>query len=114
MLLYISLSCSRVCVHLCFMPMVLLCKIWSVERFVPVDDQGYMSGPDYAGKKTMFILFINGRPVDCPPLKRALEAGYASVLPASSKPFIFFVSGSRTLLPAIQAIPFLTLSLTTH
>eukprot|EP00884_Botryococcus_braunii_P016648 jgi/Botrbrau1/3667/Bobra.0008s0002.1 len=52
--------------------------------------QGYLSGPDYGGKKTVFILFINGRPVDCAPLKRALESAYSSVLPASSRPFIFF------------------------
>ncbi|KAK9796301.1 hypothetical protein WJX73_009226 [Symbiochloris irregularis] len=51
--------------------------------------EGYASGPDYNGKKTQLILFINGRPVDCSPLKRAIEATYAAVLPKGYKPFVF-------------------------
>jgi hypothetical protein len=50
-----------------------------------------VSGADYSGKKTVLVLFINGRPVDCGPLKRAFEAVYASVLPQSARPFIFLV-----------------------
>ncbi len=39
----------------------------------------------------MLVLFINGRPVDCTPLKRALEATYAAILPKASKPWVFLV-----------------------
>lgn len=39
----------------------------------------------------MLVLFINGRPVDCSPLKRALEATYAAILPKASKPWMFLV-----------------------
>jgi len=39
----------------------------------------------------MLVLFINGRPVDCSPLKRALEATYAAILPKAAKPWIFLV-----------------------
>lgn len=53
--------------------------------------QGWVSGADYSGRKTSMVLFINGRAVDCSPLKRALEATYASILPKASKPFIYLV-----------------------
>ena len=53
--------------------------------------QGFISNADYAGKKTTFILFINGRPVDCNPLKRSIELTYSTVLPKASKPWIFLV-----------------------
>ncbi|KAK9820973.1 hypothetical protein WJX81_004838 [Elliptochloris bilobata] len=51
--------------------------------------EGYVSSADYSGKRAVLVLFINGRPVDCAPLKRALEATYASVLPKAAKPFVF-------------------------
>jgi len=51
--------------------------------------EGFMSGASYAGKKTIFVLFINSRCVECSPLKRMLEAVYSSVLPKTSKPFVF-------------------------
>jgi len=50
-----------------------------------------VSNADFNGKKTMLVLFINGRPVDCSPLKRALEATYAAILPKAAKPWIFLV-----------------------
>ncbi len=53
--------------------------------------QGFVSNADFIGKKTMLVLFINGRPVDCSPLKRALEATYAAILPKAAKPWIFLV-----------------------
>ena len=51
-----------------------------------------MTGADYSGKKTVLVLLINGRPVECLPLKRALEATYAGILPKAAKPFVFLVS----------------------
>lgn len=53
--------------------------------------QGFVSNADFNSKKTMLVLFINGRPVDCSPLKRALEATYAAILPKAAKPWIFLV-----------------------
>ena len=37
----------------------------------------------------MLVLFLNGRPVDCSPLKRAIEGVYGSILPKNAKPFAF-------------------------
>ncbi|KAK9813170.1 hypothetical protein WJX72_010077 [[Myrmecia] bisecta] len=51
--------------------------------------EGFVSSADYSGKKSMLVLFINQRPVECGPLKRALEATYAAILPKAAKPFIF-------------------------
>ena len=51
--------------------------------------EGLVTGVNFAGKKTTLVLFINGRPVDCSPLKRALEGVYAAVLPKTAKPFVF-------------------------
>ncbi len=52
-----------------------------------------MSTGDHHGRKMTFVLFINGRPVDCGPLRRALEATYALVLPKAQKPWIYLVYG---------------------
>eukprot|EP00873_Tetraselmis_striata_P002649 jgi/Tetstr1/422913/TSEL_013694.t1 len=51
--------------------------------------EGFISGANYTGKKTVFVLFINSRCVECSPLKRMLEAVYSSVLPKTCKPFVF-------------------------
>ncbi|GAB4813902.1 hypothetical protein N2152v2_000948 [Parachlorella kessleri] len=56
---------------------------------VSFEVEGFVSGADYSGKKTLMVLFINGRAVDCTPLKRALESTYAAILPKAAKPFIF-------------------------
>ena len=56
---------------------------------IRMSTQGYVSNGDFSGKKTTIVLFINGRPVDCAPLKRALEATYAAFLPKAAKPFLF-------------------------
>ncbi|KAG1661970.1 hypothetical protein FOA52_007142, partial [Chlamydomonas sp. UWO 241] len=44
---------------------------------------GYISGVNYACKKTTIILFINGRLVEAANLRRAMEAVYAATLPGS-------------------------------
>lgn len=51
--------------------------------------EGFVTGADYAGRKTQLILFINGRSVEFPPLKRTLEATYAAILPKAARPFAF-------------------------
>ena len=52
--------------------------------------EGYASSANYQAKRTTLVLFINQRLVECSPLKRALEATYASILPAkAAKPFVF-------------------------
>ena len=60
--------------------------------------QGYITNADYSGKKTVLVLFINGRPVDCSPLKKAIENTYSSMLPKAAKPWIYLVN------PNIDAI----------
>ena len=60
----------------------------SIERNIRV--QGYITGAEYtAPRKTQLILFINGRSVECPLLKRSVESTYATLLPNASKPFLF-------------------------
>ncbi|GIL50895.1 hypothetical protein Vafri_6861 [Volvox africanus] len=63
---------------------------------VPVDGpmglriEGLISGANYStGKKTVLVLFINGRCVECSPLRRALEGLYGTLLPKASRPWIF-------------------------
>eukprot|EP00191_Tetraselmis_sp_GSL018_P014134 CAMPEP_0177588888 /NCGR_PEP_ID=MMETSP0419_2-20121207/6483_1 /TAXON_ID=582737 /ORGANISM="Tetraselmis sp., Strain GSL018" /LENGTH=405 /DNA_ID=CAMNT_0019079151 /DNA_START=323 /DNA_END=1537 /DNA_ORIENTATION=- len=51
--------------------------------------EGFLSSANYVGKKTVFVLFINKRCVECGPLRRMLESVYSSVLPKASKPFAF-------------------------
>mmetsp|Transcript_15764 Transcript_15764/g.41539 ORF Transcript_15764/g.41539 Transcript_15764/m.41539 type:complete len:470 (+) Transcript_15764:603-2012(+) len=50
--------------------------------------EGFISSASYAAKRTQMVLFINGRAVDCGPMRRALEATYAQLLPKASKPFL--------------------------
>ena len=59
--------------------------------------EGLASGPAYGAKKGTFVFFINGRLVDCGPLRRALEAVYAAVLPKADRPWVFL---AVTLPPA--------------
>lgn len=51
--------------------------------------EGYVSSGDHAPKKTTMLLFINGRAVDCSPLKRALEATYAALYSKASRFWAF-------------------------
>lgn len=56
----------------------------------PTCAQGLISGANYvSGKKTVLVFFINGRAVDCPPLRRTLEGLYGSLLPKAARPWLF-------------------------
>eukprot|EP00877_Chromochloris_zofingiensis_P008495 jgi/Chrzof1/389/Cz01g14030.t1 len=54
--------------------------------------KGYISNLTYIGRKSIVILFINQRPVECSQLKRAMETMYVAQNPKANKPFIFLVS----------------------
>jgi DNA mismatch repair protein MLH1 len=54
--------------------------------------EGLASGPAYGAKKGTFVFFINARLVDCGPLRRALEAVYAAVLPKADRPWVFLAA----------------------
>lgn len=51
--------------------------------------EGLASSPAYAAKRGAFILFINGRLVDCAPLRRALEAVHSASAPKAERPWIY-------------------------
>jgi DNA mismatch repair protein MLH1 len=51
--------------------------------------QGYISSANYTSKRTVMVLFINDRLVECGTLKKAIEVVYATILPKASKPFIY-------------------------
>ena len=51
---------------------------------------GYITSANYHASRTTMVLFINDRLVEMTPLRRAVESVYASLLPKSSKPFLYF------------------------
>ncbi|KAG9440244.1 hypothetical protein H6P81_020409 [Aristolochia fimbriata] len=51
--------------------------------------EGLISNANYVAKKTIMVLFVNDRLVECTALKRAIEVVYAATLPKASKPFIY-------------------------
>lgn len=50
---------------------------------------GYISNLTHIGRRSVLLLFINGRPVDQSQLKRAIEALYVSQNPKANKPWVF-------------------------
>ncbi|KAI9568092.1 hypothetical protein HD554DRAFT_2205229 [Boletus coccyginus] len=54
---------------------------WSAEA--------YCTSPNYQGKKTVFLLFINHRLVESSSVKRAIESVYSGVLPKGAFPFVY-------------------------
>ena len=51
--------------------------------------KGYISNANWSSKTGNFILFINHRLVEHPPLKRAINSVYTEYLPRHGKPFIY-------------------------
>jgi DNA mismatch repair protein MLH1 len=51
--------------------------------------QGYISNLTYMGRRSVLILFINGRPVDQGQLRRAIEAVFTAQNPKANKPWVF-------------------------
>jgi hypothetical protein len=51
--------------------------------------EGFVTSLAWAGRRGALVLFINGRCVECGPLKRGAEAVYASLLPKGPKPWMF-------------------------
>nr|WJN24863.1 mismatch repair protein [Moesziomyces parantarcticus] len=50
---------------------------------------GWISGANFSSKRTTLLCFINNRLVDCPLLKRSIEALYATLLPKGGHPWIY-------------------------
>ncbi|SJX62268.1 related to MLH1-DNA mismatch repair protein [Sporisorium reilianum f. sp. reilianum] len=51
--------------------------------------QGWISGANWSSKRTTMLCFINNRLVDCPLLKRSIEALYAALLPKGGHPWVY-------------------------
>ncbi|GBF99950.1 DNA mismatch repair protein [Raphidocelis subcapitata] len=51
--------------------------------------EGFVTSLAWTGRRGALVLFINGRCVECGPLKRGAEAVYASLLPKGPKPWMF-------------------------
>ena len=54
-----------------------------------VSMNGVVTNPNYSRKKEEFLLFINGRLVECTSLKRVVDACYSECLPKGGHPFVF-------------------------
>ncbi|KAH9470215.1 hypothetical protein Pst134EA_007481 [Puccinia striiformis f. sp. tritici] len=50
---------------------------------------GYFSTANYNAKKSITMIFINNRLVDCSPLRKSLEITYLPILPKGSFPYIY-------------------------
>ncbi|CEQ39385.1 SPOSA6832_00914, partial [Sporobolomyces salmonicolor] len=66
-----------------------LVEISAEDKQLGVKAHAWCSGANYQAKKGTYLFFINHRYVDCTPLKRALEAFYATLLAKGTYPFIY-------------------------
>jgi len=51
--------------------------------------EGYVSNLTHLGRRSVLVLFINGRPVEQGQLRRAIEAVYTAQNPKANKPWVF-------------------------
>ena len=62
----------------------------SEESTAPkVKVEAHLSNPNYSMKRLTLVLFINGRLVECGPVRRCLESVYSPYLPKGSHPFVY-------------------------
>mmetsp|Transcript_8137 Transcript_8137/g.16405 ORF Transcript_8137/g.16405 Transcript_8137/m.16405 type:complete len:787 (-) Transcript_8137:1060-3420(-) len=50
---------------------------------------GHISNSSLHLKKGIFICFVNGRLVDCQPIKRSMDSVYSGILPRGAHPFVY-------------------------
>ena len=67
-------------------------------RSEAVTGDGLASNAGYRARKAVFIMFINGRLVECGPHRRAVDAAYTWVLPTGARPWVHV---SLTIPPAV-------------
>jgi len=51
--------------------------------------EAHLSNPNYSTKRMTLVLFINGRLVECSPIRRCIESVYSPYLPKGSHPFVY-------------------------
>ncbi len=51
--------------------------------------QGKITNANYSSRKSVFLLFINDRLVECAAIKRIIESVYADILPKHTHPFVY-------------------------
>jgi len=51
--------------------------------------EAHLSNPNYSMKRMTFVLFINGRLVECSPIRRCIEQVYSPYLPKGAHPFVY-------------------------
>lgn len=71
------------------LPVSAQCDLEADGERVDLEVAGLVSNANYSRKKSVFILFINGRLVDCTGIKRAVEEVYADLLPKRTHPFLY-------------------------
>lgn len=55
----------------------------------PYAIDGYISNANYSSKKSICVIFINNRLVECNSLRKTIESVYANYLPKHTHPFIY-------------------------
>ena len=66
-----------------------LLEVLSEDKLLKLKVTGAITNANYSTKKFHFLLFINNRLIDCPPLKHSLEVIYQQYLPKGGHPFIY-------------------------
>ena len=51
--------------------------------------EAHLSNPNYSTKRMTLVLFINGRLVECSPIRRCVESVYSPYLPKGAHPFVY-------------------------